>query len=224
LAREGGSVLALFLMLQITLNAKTALLRERRLMEVAAELRETAVELERLRTIDPLIGVLNPRAFFERLEAEVRRSLRYNHYLTVLMIDRDYFKDSNGRDGHATGDRVLVETGCCSVQNLWGADVVGRNGGEELAMFLPETTPGNGQLVAEKLRAAIEGLPIEPDSGRARSTAPVRTMISIGVASLPDVSITGEPDLIRRADEALCEAKHEGRNRARVAAPTAPPR
>jgi diguanylate cyclase (GGDEF)-like protein len=211
-------------MLQITLNAKTALLRERRLMEVAAELRETGVELERLRTIDPLIGVLNPRAFFERLEAAVRRSLRYNHYLTVLMIDHDYFKDSNGRDGHATGDRVLVETGCCIVQNFWGADVVGRNDGEELEMFLPETIPSNGQSVAEKLRAAIEGLLIEPDSGRARSTAPMRTTISIGVASLPDVSITGEQDLIRRADEALCEAKHEGRNRARVAALTAPPR
>ena len=218
------SVLALFLVLQITLNARTALVRERRLVEVAAELRETGVELERLATIDPLIGVLNRRAFFEQLEAEVRRSLRYNHYLTALMIDLDHFKDLNDRHGHATGDRVLVETGRCIVQNLRGSDVVGRYGGEELAVFLPETTPGDGQLVAEKLRAAIEGLSIEPDGDRARSTAPVRTTISIGVASLPDVSITDEQDLIRRADEALYEAKHEGRNRVRVAAQSAPPR
>lgn len=218
------SVLALFLILQITLNARTALSRERRLVEVAAELRETGVVLERLATIDPLIGVLNRRAFFERLEAEFRRSMRYEHYLTALMIDLDHFKELNDQHGHAMGDRVLVETGRCIVANLRGSDVVGRYGGEEIAVFLPETSPGDGQVVAEKLRAAVEGLTIEPDGTKQRSTAPVRTTISIGVASLPDVSVTDEQDLIRSADDALYVAKHEGRNRVSVASQASRPR
>ena len=218
------SVLALFLVLQITLNARTALIRERRLVDVAAKLRETGVELERLATVDPLIGVLNRRAFFERLEAEVRRATRYGHHLTALMIDLDHFKDLNDRYGHATGDRVLAETGRCIVEQLRSSDVVGRYGGEELAVFLPETSPGDGLVVAEKLRSAIEGLAIEPDGTKARSTARVRTTISIGVASMPDVSIADEQDLIRMADEALYTAKREGRNRVCIAPPTVHPR
>jgi diguanylate cyclase (GGDEF)-like protein len=218
------SVLALFLILQITLNARTALTRERRLVEVAAELRESGVELERLATVDPLIGVLNRRAFFERLEAEVRRSLRYGHHLSALMIDLDHFKELNDRYGHAAGDRVLVEIGRCIVNNLRGSDVVGRYGGEELAVFLPETAPADGRLVAEKLRAEIEGLSIKADIDGSSNTASMRATISVGVATLPDLSITDGQDLIRFADKALYIAKREGRNRVSVALQTARPR
>ncbi len=215
------SVLALFLILQITLNARTALVRERRLVEVAAELRETGVVLERLATIDPLIGVLNRRAFFEQLDAEVQRSVRYRRQLTALMIDLDHFKELNDRYGHATGDRVLIATGSCIVENLRSSDVVGRYGGEELVVFLPETTIEDGRLVAEKLRAAVEGLEIESDDTGRADALPVRTTISIGVASLPDEPFTGEQDLIGLADEALYAAKHEGRNRVCVASRSA---
>ncbi len=218
------SVLALFLILQITLNARTALIRERRLVEVAAELRESGVQLERLATVDPLIGILNRRAFFERLDAEVRRSVRYEHHLTALMIDLDHFKELNDRYGHATGDRVLVAVGGCIVDNLRGSDAVGRYGGEELAVFLPETAPDDGRLVAEKLRAAIEGLSIEPDDQAPSNAAPVRTTISVGVASLADVPEGDDQALIALADQALYAAKHEGRNRVNVATSPARPR
>jgi len=218
------SVLALFLILQITLNARTALTRERRLVEVAAELRETGAELERLATVDPLIGVLNRRAFFGQLEAEVRRSMRSGHHLTALMIDLDHFKQLNDRYGHATGDRVLIETAGCIVQQLRGSDVVGRYGGEELAVFLPETPLADGQLVAEKLRAAVEGLTIEPDGSRSPGAPPARTTISIGVAALPDASVTDEQRVIRLADDALYAAKRGGRNRVCVTSPTSRPR
>lgn len=218
------SVLAFFLILQITLNARTALNRERRLVEVAAELRESGVELERLATVDPLIGVLNRRAFFERLEAEVRRSLRYGHHLSALMIDLDNFKELNDRYGHAAGDAVLIEIGRCLVNNLRDSDVVGRYGGEELAVFLPETSPGDGRLVAEKLRAEIEGLSIKASADQPSSAPSIRTTISVGVAALPDTSITDGQDLIGFADKALYIAKREGRNRVSVALPTTQPR
>jgi len=212
------SVLAFFLVMQITLNARTALDRERRLVEVAAELRETSAELERLATLDPLIGVLNRRAFFERLEAEVRRSARSDHELTVLMIDLDHFKELNDRYGHQTGDLVLIEATRCIVHQLRASDVVGRYGGEELAVFLPETPKGDGQFVAEKLRAAVEGLELEAVASSRPTPQAVHTTISVGVASLADIPLGGdEQDLVRCADDALYSAKREGRNRVSIA-------
>lgn len=205
--------LTVFLIVQIVLNARATLTRERRLVEVAAELRETSAELERLAMIDPLTGVLNRRAFFERLDTEFRRSQRYARSLTVVMVDVDHFKDLNDRYGHATGDSVLAKCAELLAADLRQSDEVGRYGGEEFAILLPETSLANGVTVAEKLRMAIDGLRIDsPDGGEQA----IHVTISAGVASYPSPGATDGLALLDRADRALYEAKHAGRNRVEV--------
>lgn len=214
------SFLVVFLIVQIVLNARANLERERRLVETAAELRETGAELERLAKVDPLTGVLNRRALFERLGAEFRRSQRYGRSLTAMMIDLDDFKSLNDRYGHATGDEVLAACARLISSNLRESDTVGRYGGEEFAVFLPETSIADGAFVAEKLRLVIEALEIESPDGAAEL---VPVTISIGVAATPDMATPDEQALLNRADQALYEAKRAGRNRISVAAaPLAP--
>jgi diguanylate cyclase (GGDEF)-like protein len=210
------SFLAVFLIVQIVLNARTTLERERRFVDVAASLRETSAELERLAKVDPLTGVLNRRALFERLGAEFRRSLRYGRSLTVMMIDIDHFKSLNDRYGHAIGDDVLAACARTMASNLRESDVIGRYGGEEFAVILPETSLADGAFVAEKLRIAVERLVIDsPDGG----ASPIRTTISVGVAGIPDPATPDEQALLNRADQAMYAAKRSGRNRITVAEP-----
>ena len=206
--------LAVFLIVQIVLNARVALERERRLVDVAADLRETSAELERLAKVDPLTNVLNRRALFERVGAEFRRSQRYGRPLTAVMIDIDHFKALNERYGHATGDAVLAVCAREMASSLRESDGIGRYGGEEFVVFLPETTLADGAVVAEKLRLAIEELRIDGPDG---ASEPVQVTISAGVASTPELGIADEQALVRRADGALYEAKRGGRNRVAVA-------
>ena len=206
--------LAVFLIVQILLNARAALERERRLVDVAANLRETSAELERLARVDPLTNVLNRRALFERLGAEFRRSQRYGRPLTVLMIDIDHFKALNDRYGHATGDAVLTACAEHMTSSLRESDQIGRYGGEEFLVFLPETLPDNGAFVAEKLRLAVEELRIDAPDG---APGAVRITVSVGVASAPELRTPDEQSLVNRADGALYEAKRSGRNRVAVA-------
>lgn len=212
------SFLAVFLILQIVLNSRATLERERRLVETAADLRETSAELERLAKVDPLTGVLNRRALFERLGAEFRRSIRYSRPLTVVMVDIDHFKLLNDRFGHATGDAVLARCAREMASNLRESDVIGRYGGEEFAVFLPETTLADGTFVAEKLRLAVERLSFDAPDGGAK---PVRVTVSAGVASIPDLATPDEQALVNRADQALYSAKRAGRNQVTVAGPGA---
>jgi diguanylate cyclase (GGDEF)-like protein len=204
------SFLTLFLVLQIVLNARTALERERRLVEIAADLRETSAELERLARVDQLTGVLNRGAFFDRLGTEFRRTRRYDRPLSVLMIDIDHFKSLNDRHGHATGDAVLAACARLMASSLRESDEIGRYGGEEFAAFLPETKLVDAATVAEKLRAAVEALGIEPIDA---SGSPIHVTISVGVAGLPDLTVADHEALVRRADDALYNAKRSGRNR-----------
>ncbi len=214
------SFLVVFLIVQLVLNARATLERERRLVETAAALRETGAELERLARVDPLTGVLNRRALFERLGAEFRRSQRYGRALTAMMIDLDDFKALNDRYGHATGDQVLAACARAIASNLRESDTVGRYGGEEFAVFLPETSLADGEFVAEKLRAVVESLEIESPDGAAEG---IEVTISVGVAAMPDLGTPDEQALIGRADQALYQAKRAGRNRVVVAdAPAIP--
>ncbi|MDA0352355.1 MAG: GGDEF domain-containing protein [Chloroflexi bacterium] len=210
--------LTICLIVQILLNSRATLDRERRLVDVAANLRETSAELERLAKIDPLTGVLNRRALFDRLGAEFRRSRRYGRSLTVLMIDIDHFKQVNDGYGHATGDAVLTACARQMASNIRESDEIGRYGGEEFAVILPETALADGAIVAEKLRAGIEALRVPvPDGGAA-----VQVTVSVGVAAIPDLATTDEQALLNRADEALYAAKNSGRDRVILADPWLP--
>ena len=153
---------------------------------------------------DPLTGVYNRRGLFQMGEAEFLRARRIKRPFSVLMLDIDHFKRVNDTYGHATGDQTLrgLTERCRTL--LRGVDMVGRYGGEEFVILLPETNLESARLVAERLRQTIAKEPFATDSG------PLRITISIGVAEAIKREILGT--LIERADAALYDAKRAGRN------------
>ncbi|MDA0364691.1 MAG: GGDEF domain-containing protein [Chloroflexi bacterium] len=206
-----GLALAVGLLVQLLLNGHDSVLRERRLVQTSAALREATAQLEHLATTDPLTGILNRRAFFDRFAAELRRSQRYGRSLAVVMFDLDGFKDMNDRWGHPFGDFVLAETTRIVTENLRDSDVVARYGGEEIVLLLPETTSEQAQAVAEKLREAIAEHPFRLPGGQPDDVAQIT--VSAGVASVPLSEALAVGDLIGRADRALYVAKRSGKNR-----------
>jgi diguanylate cyclase (GGDEF)-like protein len=141
--------------------------------------------------------------------------VRYNSELAVLMIDIDHFKEVNDTHGHRAGDLVLQQLGQTCTGVLREVDVLGRVGGEEFAVLLPETGLVAAAEVAGRLRAAVEEARVARPEG-----APLRITVSVGVAGLQ-----GEESLdtlVSRADTALYQAKHGGRNCVRVLAETGP--
>lgn len=162
-------------------------------------------ELQRLAIIDDLTGMFNRRHFFEVARLEFERARRYRRPLAIIMLDIDHFKDVNDRLGHLVGDQVLRVVAQRCRENLRDTDVIGRYGGEEFILLLPETTIDGAQQMAERLRVAIGDIPIY-----ARSET-VLVTISIGLASIgPDC--TDLDQLISMADNALYLAKDKGRN------------
>lgn len=203
--------LAAGLLVQLLLNGRESVFRERRLVQTSAALREATAQLEHLATTDPLTGILNRRAFFDRFAAELRRSQRYGRSLAVVMFDLDGFKGMNDRWGHPFGDFVLEETARIVTENLRDSDVVARYGGEEIVLLLPETTSEQAQAVAEKLREAIEQHPFRLAEGGPQEA--VQITVSAGVASVPLSEALAVGELIGRADRALYVAKRSGKNR-----------
>jgi diguanylate cyclase (GGDEF)-like protein/PAS domain S-box-containing protein len=163
-------------------------------------------ELRRLATSDPLTGIMNRRAILKLLDEELDRAHRYARPLALAVLDVDHFKRVNDRYGHAAGDAVLVGVARAFASELRGADGVGRIGGEEFVMVLPETSQPGAQRLAERLRVALEEAVFSTPQGDVRAT------VSVGVATLgPDCCTRDE--LLNRADQALYLAKQSGRNR-----------
>jgi diguanylate cyclase (GGDEF)-like protein/PAS domain S-box-containing protein len=167
--------------------------------------KEIEEQLRELATTDSLTGTLTRRHFFEVAEEELERATRYGKSTAMFMLDADHFKAVNDRFGHVVGDRVLASMGSTIRGELRRFDVVGRYGGEEFVVLLPETTIQAAAVTAERIRVAVAQRTVEADGKDVGMT------ISIGVVARR----TGEPlaDLIRRADEAVYAAKAEGRNR-----------
>ncbi len=163
-------------------------------------------ELRRLATTDPLTGVNNRRRYTETSERELVRCKRYEHPLCVLMLDADHFKVVNDTYGHEAGDRVLVALANACAEELRDVDVLGRFGGEEFTITLPETTLETALDVAERLRLALSETKVPLDDG-----SEISFSVSIGAAHLrnPDEMLS---DLLNRADSALYKAKESGRN------------
>lgn len=168
-------------------------------------------ELSRQARTDSLTGLSNRRHFIELAEQELARTRRYNNLLSVLMVDLDDFKSINDTYGHQAGDVVLRKVGEICLLTLRGIDVIGRIGGEEFAVLLPETDSEQAIEVAERLRHEIAEaeIPMEPN-GMLHVTA------SIGVTTLVSTE-TNVNTLLRLADKALYEAKRTGRNKVCVA-------
>ena len=167
-------------------------------------------ELERLATTDVLTGVFNRRVLLERLELELRRCRRYGTRLCVLLLDVDHFKRVNDTYGHLAGDAVLVVLGHLLKTRVRGTDVAGRYGGEEFCVLLPETDLDPGRELAERLRQHLAA-----ETFAAGETT-FRVTCSVGVAHFHDAK-QKVTDLLQAADEALYQAKQQGRDRVCVA-------
>ncbi len=164
--------------------------------------------LRALMVRDSLTGLLNHTNFKERLRAEVARSKRLNKLLSVALIDIDHFKRVNDTYGHPAGDRVIKNLSRLLKQRLRGADIIGRYGGEEFALALPDTALEAAMGVMNAIRESFAS--IEQHVGQAT----FQCSFSAGVTQFP--TLTDAESLIQSADEALYVAKHAGRNQVKA--------
>lgn len=172
-------------------------------------------ELRHLAEVDPLTNVFNRRAFLTLLDKAISNAQRTQTTLPVLVMDLDHFKKVNDSWGHRAGDDVLRHFVMLAQRCLRKEDVMGRLGGEEFAIFLPNAGAGGAIAVAERLRAMVEAHPVVTEQ---RSIA---LTVSVGVTLCAGSESAGTA--LQRADEAMYLAKERGRNRVEMTvAPAAP--
>lgn len=155
---------------------------------------------------DGLTRLANRRSFIDRSNVEFSKLKRMPGMVACIMIDLDYFKKINDNYGHQAGDKVLVKVAETLARNAREYDEVGRYGGEEFALLLPNTSKENAAKLAERIRVSIEEIPIDIGDKTLRVTA------SFGVAGYPAEGIENVDDLLKRADQALYKAKEKSRN------------
>ncbi len=166
-------------------------------------------EIQWLATTDDLTGIHNRRHFFDLGRVEIERASRYGHPLSAIMLDIDFFKKVNDTYGHGVGDQVLRALAHECLGSIREFDILGRYGGEEFALVLPETDRFEARKIAERLRQRIQDKPIKTTHGELSFT------ISLGVAEM-NGNASDLAALLDFADSALYEAKQAGRNCVRV--------
>lgn len=164
-------------------------------------------ELRRLAVTDELTGLYNRRHLFARGEEDIEHALRYGRPLSLIMVDVDHFKEVNDRYGHEAGDEALVLLASILSSELRNVDCVGRIGGEEFALLMPETTAEAACEVATRLINKVAETKMALQDGNS-----IRLTISVGVVTRQE-NETSMNAFLRRADAALYEAKSSGRNR-----------
>jgi len=181
-------------------------------LKYRVQIGERIIELEQkilvLASTDSLTGVLNRRAFMERMEQEINRSIRENTPLCLILTDIDFFKSVNDRFGHQVGDLVLQKFTEQLSKSSRPYDFMGRYGGEEFVVCLPGGDEIRGRSVAERMRKGVE----EMKTKLPNSSQSVKITASFGLASLRMGYEETVDSLIKRVDEAMYRAKHEGRN------------
>ena len=174
-----------------------------------------AIVLERIRLYelvqelairDGLTDVFVRRYFLERLSEELERAKHYNTNLSFAMLDIDYFKKCNDKYGHLVGDIVLKEISKILQKSLREIDIIGRYGGEEFAIMLPDTSKEGAAIVGERIRESVEKAEINAYDEAINLT------VSLGIATYP-ADADELSQLIDRADQVLYKAKGDGRNR-----------
>lgn len=198
-----------FIMIAIMLPAVSMLagqlsrLREK-LRRQKAELTDALTRIQELATRDDLTGLANRRHMQQLVELERARGMRSGHAFCLAVIDLDHFKRINDAHGHPVGDRVLRAFAREALATIRGSDVLGRWGGEEFLLMLPNTRAALAKLGLERLRLRAEALKVDIDGGRVSFT------LSAGLVE----HLAGEAvaDTIARADRALYLAKQQGRN------------
>jgi diguanylate cyclase (GGDEF)-like protein/PAS domain S-box-containing protein len=164
-------------------------------------------KLIHLSRTDELTGLLNRRALIERLGDEVYRSRRYRADLALIICDIDYFKEINDTYGHDAGDKVLQIISNLIKDLLRQTDMIGRYGGDEFLLILPETSLEGAKEIAERIQLTVEAFEIHIGFDK-----PIKTTVSLGVAQF-NIDKEDTNGLIKRADNALYIAKGKGRNR-----------
>ena len=175
------------------------------IVQDVTELATYEQKLVEMNTKDALTGIYNRRFLESRLQEEFERHRRHSHPLSLIMIDIDFFKKVNDNYGHQCGDAVLQAVAEKTSSVIRKTDFVARYGGEEFCCLLPETAVNAAEIVAENIRAHIEQIEnvFEGNS--------IKVTISLGISGLVDKD--SPETLLKRADDALYQAKHSGRNR-----------
>ena len=159
---------------------------------------------------DGLTKAFNKKYFTDRLESELTFALRHQSPLVLVMFDIDHFKRVNDTHGHQAGDLVLSELSTLLTGALRAEDVFARYGGEEFAVICRGTDLTQARIVGERMRKAVETHRFTFEG----TLIPVT--ISIGIAGMPDPAVKDATDLVARADKALYQSKHGGRNRVTI--------
>ncbi|MEK4061502.1 MULTISPECIES: histidine kinase N-terminal 7TM domain-containing diguanylate cyclase [Paenibacillus] len=199
-------------------NHQNSILQERNesLIKVQEELFQTNRKLTKMAITDSLTGCYNRHYLTQQLESEVTKNREYRAPSTLILIDIDFFKAVNDRYGHLAGDAVICGTVEILQQTLRQDDILARYGGEEFIIYLPDTDESQALLLAEQLKANIEFNKMSIEN----VDQPVSVTISMGLLSINDFTAR-QPrdaaaylsDLFKSVDEALYEAKDQGRNR-----------
>ena len=212
---EVGTLMTSFNKMLVTIEQQAAEINTfaTRLDAAYKELESTNARLKETSFKDEVTGLYNRRFFSLRLEEELSRYRRFNHPVSVVLLDLDGFKAVNDEFGHTVGDETLREIAQILMKHSRGINVVSRYGGDEFAVLLVETSKAGARLYADRIREVVAKYPF--------SHGKVITS-SFGVASLPDDEAATAEDLFRAADEALYAAKRAGKNQ--VAATPSPQR
>lgn len=180
---------------------------DNRLLQAAVRAQQ---HFEHAATVDPLTGLRNRRWMNDAFDRQLQRAYATGRPASLLMVDADHFKRINDTYGHLVGDTVLAHIGRALAGALRPTDLLARYGGEEFAILLPDTSHADAVAIAERARGAVESA--EFDAADDLEVPPVVT-VSVGVATTCADELLLLPDLIRRADSHLVEAKGAGRNR-----------
>ena len=160
--------------------------------------------------VDPLTEIYNRRAIMLGLKSEIERSKRFNHHLSVAIVDIDYFKKYNDQNGHVAGDVVLKKVARILDKSIRATDIIGRIGGEEFLIIFPETKKLEAAKICERMREKLESadFPNEKSLPRGRLT------VSVGIGEFNEsFHKHNKEKLIQEADKQLYLAKLSGRNR-----------
>ncbi len=173
----------------------------------AKQMIEINKELKQLITKDPLTGAYNRSFLMERIQEEIRWSLLYREPLSIALFDIDYFKKINDNYGHLTGDKILKEIVSLVAESLPNSFTLGRYGGEEFFILMPNTGEKEALRICDKLRKKVSKNQFHTYSGKK-----ITLTISIGITTLNSENLVTMDELIQKADMALYKAKERGRN------------
>lgn len=195
---------AWLLNLMVSRSRATSFMSEKIILEKNIELEKKNNELSELTMRDSMTNLLNRKNSLKKLKEEVDRARRINYPLSVAMIDLDNFKIVNDTYGHQAGDEVLIRVAQILLENCRSTDVLGRYGGEEFIIIMPDTNGRDAALLLERIQTRIEDTCFKDG---------IRVTLSCGISELNGESVHG---ILKSSDIMLYEAKKKGKNRVEV--------